>query len=38
MNGHPLYEFNKDIGQRKSKGQGVGGLWHAIIPAGALVP
>jgi len=33
LNGWPLYTFAKD-GPGETKGEGVGGTWHAIAPTG----
>ncbi len=35
--GHPLYYFNGDHGPGELQGQGVGGTWYALDPAGQLV-
>jgi predicted lipoprotein with Yx(FWY)xxD motif len=33
-NGHPLYYFNQDTAPGDTKGQGVGGVWFLVSPAG----
>lgn len=33
--GHPLYYFAKDSAPGQTNGEGVGGVWYAVSPAGA---
>jgi predicted lipoprotein with Yx(FWY)xxD motif len=33
-NGHPLYRYNADSAPGDVNGQGVGGVWYAVTPAG----
>src|SRR5205085_4862425 len=35
--GMPLYRYSGDEKAGDVKGQGVGGVWHAIAPSGALI-
>jgi predicted lipoprotein with Yx(FWY)xxD motif len=36
-NGHPLYYYSKDVNPGDTNGQGVGGVWFVISPAGAPI-
>ncbi|MBA2338386.1 MAG: hypothetical protein H0V96_11635 [Acidimicrobiia bacterium] len=37
-NGWPLYYFAGDSGPNQTNGQGVGGVWFVVTPAGEAVP
>ena len=36
-NGHLLYRYAPDTAAGDTKGNGVGGVWHAVTPAGTAV-
>ena len=37
VNGHPVYTFANDAAPGDVKGQGVGGIWYALDPAGNMI-
>nr|WP_239543599.1 hypothetical protein [Glutamicibacter nicotianae] len=37
LNGMPLYTFAKDAKPGDTAGQGVGGVWFAVVPDGTII-
>jgi predicted lipoprotein with Yx(FWY)xxD motif len=38
LNGHPLYRFSGDQAPGDTHGNGIGGIWHAVLASGSPAP